>query len=125
MQVAVAVAMPLFMILSSFLYAGIVHLSLKLLGGANRPFETTMRAVCYSTGSGGLLALIPVCGGMIGGIWGMVALCIGLGRAHDTTPGKGVAAVLLPMAVCCVAYIGVIAVVVGGMAAFSGAASGR
>jgi hypothetical protein len=83
-----------------------------------------MRAVCYSSGAGGVLAWIPVCGGMIGGIWGMVALCIGLGRAHDTTPGKGVAAVLLPIAVCCIGYAGLMVLMIGGMAA-AGAASGR
>jgi hypothetical protein len=125
MQVMMIILMPVFMVIGTFVYAGMVHLSLMLFKGANRPFETTMRAVCYSSGAGGVFNVIPFCGGMIGGIWGLVVLCIGLGKAHDTSTEKGVGAVLLPMLACCLLYAAVIAVVVGVAAAAGAAASGR
>lgn len=125
MQVMMVVLMPIFIVLGSFIYAGLVHLSLKLFKGANQPFETTMRAICYSSGAGGAFNVIPLCGGMIGGIWALVALCIGLGKAHDTSTEKGVGAVLLPMFGCCVLYVGIIAIVFGAAAAAGAAAGAR
>jgi len=122
MQVAFIFAVPLFVIIGSFINAAIVHLALRLFGGANQPFETTMRAICFTSGAGGAFNLIPICGGMIGPIWALVVLCIGLGKAHDTSTEKGVAAVLVPMVVCCGLSVAVFAMLFAGMFA-AGAAS--
>jgi hypothetical protein len=45
--------------------------------------------------------IVPVCGGAIAGIWCLVVECIGLAKAHETTTGKAVLAVFLPVIVCC------------------------
>lgn len=111
------IAMPLLMVLSTFITAGLTHLSLMICGGAKQPFETTLRTYCYATGSGAIFQLIPFCGASIGGLWGLVCLCIGLGKTHEIGVGRAVCAVLLPMAVCCV-----LAAVA--MAAFIGIAAG-
>ncbi len=84
-----------------FLSSAIIHLCLYLVGGATRTFETTFRVVCYSLGSTYPLMIVPVCGGVIASIWGLVAEIIGLGRAHETTTGKAALAVFLPLIVCC------------------------
>jgi hypothetical protein len=104
---------PIIVVVMSFVWAGIVHLCLMMLKAANQPFEATMRAICYAYGAGMVFSVIPFCGAYIGGIWSMVALCIGLSKVHETDTWRGVTASLLPLAVCCVLYIGVIAIVVG------------
>lgn len=92
---------PLFVALTVFIAAAIIHLCLMLVGGAKKSFETTFRVICFATGSAQPLLIIPFCGGLISGIWGIVVECIGLARAHETDTGRAVLAVLLPVIVCC------------------------
>jgi hypothetical protein len=107
---------PLLMAAGMFIGSAILHLCLMLLGGANKPFEATFRVVCFSCGAAYLLSIIPFCGGYITPIYNIVLECIGISRAHETTMGKAVLAVLLPLIVCC----GIIAVVMGIVVAGSG-----
>lgn len=95
------ILMPVMLFLGMFIWSGLLHLCLMLVGGARKPFETTFRVVCFSTGSTYLLALIPVCGGPIATVYNLVLECMGLARAHETEIGKAVMAVLLPILVCC------------------------
>lgn len=108
---------PLFMAAGIFIGSAILHLCLMLLGGANKPFETTFRVFCFSCGAAYLFSIIPFCGGYITPIYNVVLNCIGISRAHETTMGKAVLAVLLPLIVCC----GIFAVLTGMFMAGSGA----
>jgi hypothetical protein len=92
---------PVLVIAIMFVGSGILHLCLMMLGGAKRPYETTFRVVCFSSGSTYLLYMVPFCGGMVAGVWNIVLEIIGLARAHETETGKAVMAVLLPIIVCC------------------------
>ena len=90
---------PVIVILGMFIGSGILHLCLMIVGGAKKPFETTFRVVCFSSGSTYLLSMIPFCGGMIASVLEYVLECIGLARAHEIDTGKAVVAVLLPVIV--------------------------
>ncbi len=92
---------PLVVAISAFISSAILHLCLMIVGGAKQPFETTFRVVCFAGGSANPLLVIPICGGLIGGIWKIVLCCIGLARAHETDTGRAVLAVALPLIVCC------------------------
>lgn len=92
---------PVMLIVGAFIGSGIYHLMLMLFGAARHPFETTFRVVTYSAGAASLLGIIPICGGVVGGIWQIVAIIIGLAEAQETTTGKSAAAVLIPVVVCC------------------------
>jgi hypothetical protein len=92
---------PVIIAVVLFIAAGIAHLCLMLVGGANRSFETTLRVLCYSSGSANVLQLVPGCGGVLAGIASIVLNCIGLARAHQTDTWRAVVAVLLPLVVCC------------------------
>ena len=92
---------PVFLALGLFIGSAIIHLCLSLVGGARRTFETTFRVVCFAAGSTYPLMIVPICGGLIAGIWCLVAECIGLARAHQTTTGRAVLAIFLPLIVCC------------------------
>jgi hypothetical protein len=108
---------PVYMAIGLFIGAGIVHLCLMLVGGAKRPFETTFRVVAYTSGSITLLNVVPLCGGMVGGIWALVVEVIGLSRAHQITTGKALVAVLIPVAAACLCVIGLSVTMAGLFAA--------
>jgi hypothetical protein len=94
--VLMAIFMPLIVAVGLFISSGIVHVCLIIVGGANKGFETTFRVFAYTNGSVALFQIIPFCGGIVGGIWGLVCNIIGLKEAHETTTGKAVLAILLP-----------------------------
>jgi hypothetical protein len=99
--VGAIILVPLVVVVGLFIGSGIVHLCLMIVGGANHSFETTFRVLAFSQGSTGPLQIIPICGGVISGVWALVCTCIGLARAHETDTGRAVLAVFLPVIVCC------------------------
>jgi hypothetical protein len=117
-SIAFIVLVPVFIVIGLFIGAAILHLCLMIVGGANKSFETTFRVLAFSHGSTGPLQIIPICGGLIAGIWALVINCIGLARAHETSTGRAVLAVLLPLIVCCGGAI-LIAIMFGALGAWS------
>jgi hypothetical protein len=112
---------PVLYLLCVFIASGIYHVVLGLLGGRNFPYETTFRVVAYAVGSSLPLAIVPFCGGTIGGIWGLICTIIGLAQAQETSMGKAAGAVLIPVVLCCgIGFLfsaAIIALIVGGAAA--------
>jgi hypothetical protein len=92
---------PALYVVSAFISSGITHLCLRLLGAANRPFETTFRVICYAQASAAVFNLLPVCGGLIGVFWGAYCIIIGLREAQQTTGWKATLAITLPGLLCC------------------------
>jgi hypothetical protein len=111
--VVFVIFMPVLIALGVFIGSAILHLCLTLVGGARRPFETTFRVVSFAVGSAYPLMIVPLCGGLISGIWCIVVECIGLTRAHQTTTGRALLAILLPIIVCCGG--GLVLAVMGGI----------
>lgn len=88
---------PAVLLAMLFVAAGFTHLILKLFGGARHGFGTTVRVFCYAY-SPGLFGIVPLLGGLVGSIWMVVLLVIGLREAHATDGWKAALAVLLPFA---------------------------
>ena len=112
------ILVPIMIAIGLFIGTAIVHVCLMIVGGANKTFETTFRVLAFTNGSTGPLQMIPFCGGLIAGIWGLVVNCIGLARAHETTTSRAVLAILLPLVVCCGGCI-LIALMFGALGAWS------
>jgi len=114
---------PVFIVIGLFISAGILHLMLLLLGGAQRDFEATFRVVGYTQATS-ILQIVPVCGNVAQIVYGIVVAIIGLSHAHNITKGKAAAAVLIPIVLvccCCGAAIGIfMATVAGGLATILG-----
>jgi len=91
------VFLPIAIAMGLFITSGIWHLFLLLLKGANNGFEATFRVVSYSQ-SVQVLALVPVIGGWISGIWQLVIQIIGLKEIHETTYLKVILAFVIPIA---------------------------
>ena len=103
------VLMPVFLFLRSFLAAGILHLALMLVGGARKPFETTFRVLCYSSGSTSAFQLVPICGPWFFLVGSLVYSAIGLKEAHRTELWRPILAIFLIFFVCCGAVFGLFA----------------
>ncbi|HYR23401.1 MAG TPA: YIP1 family protein [Chthoniobacterales bacterium] len=99
--VILIIFVPVLVAIGAFINAAILHVCLMIVGGAKQPFETTFRVICFASGSVFPLMVVPLCGGVIAGVWDIVLRCIGLARAHETETGRAVLAVLLPLIVCC------------------------
>jgi len=92
---------PIFMTIALFLGAGITHLCLMLLGGAKRGFEATFRVWAFGQAAG-IIAVVPFCGTLVGGIYRLVLAVLGLAEAHGIGRGTAALAVILPLVlVCC------------------------
>jgi hypothetical protein len=116
--IGVLILVPLLIVLGMFIGSAIIHLCLMIVGGAKQTFETTFRVVCFATGSSYPLMIVPFCGGLISGIWGLVAECIGLSRAHEIEIGRAILAILLPLVVCCGGAF-FLTILLGGIAGFT------
>jgi hypothetical protein len=111
-----AVILPVTLVVSLFIMAGIVHLMLLLVGVRTRSFETTFRVAAYGSGSTAVFQCLPFCGGIIGGIWAIVVAIIGQAKAHETDMGRAAAAILIPFALCCLCCIAAFALLAAGFA---------
>jgi len=92
---------PIFIAIGLFIWTALVHVCLMMLGGANKPFEASFRALSFAYGATALFAVVPCCGGVVALVWGLIADCIGISRSQETDIGRAVVAVILPLVVCC------------------------
>jgi hypothetical protein len=99
--VAGLIMVPIFSMIGLFIGSGILHVLLMLIASTKQPFETTFRVVAYTSGSTSPINIIPIIGGVISGIWGLVVLILGSAEAHEVSQGKAAVAVLLPAVICC------------------------
>jgi hypothetical protein len=90
---------------ANFIVAGIFHLILLMLGGANKSYEATYKVLCYSN-CAHLLAFVPCVGSIAALVFFYIASIIGLQKAHGTETWKAATAMILPGALCCVALVG-------------------
>lgn len=89
---------PLLLLLGLILAAGVTHLMLLILRGANRTFGTTARVFAYAY-SPMIFGVVPWIGTVVGAIWMLAIAIIGLAAAHETPTWKPVVAVILPFLV--------------------------
>jgi hypothetical protein len=120
------VILPIWILLRMFLGAAIVHVVLLMFGGAKRGFNATLTVVAFSMGVH-LLAAVPLCGGIVAGVWQLVLLVLGLAAIHRTDVWKAAVAVIAPIVLCCccvgVSVFGTIAAIAGSAAGGGGSSS--
>ncbi len=116
----------IWVVISIFIAAGILHVVLLVIGGARRGFEATFRVVCFAEATMLLFAiplfLIPFCG-LIPVIWCLVLYALGLAEAHGIGIGQATAAVLLPILLLCCCCAGIAFMFAGAIASLVGHAS--
>ncbi|MBN1253909.1 MAG: YIP1 family protein [Deltaproteobacteria bacterium] len=99
-----AIFLPILIAIGLFIWSGIYHLCLLIVGAGKRGFEVTFRVVAY-TSSAQVFGIMPVVGGFIAFIYYLFLLTIGFRESHRTTTGRALIAVLLPIIVF--AFLGI------------------
>jgi len=89
---------PLVNLVGVLVQAGILHVLLKLLGGARRGFMQSLRVACYAQAPRPL-ALLGIPGQLGYLFWNLGILAIGLGKAHQVGWRTPVAAVVIYLVV--------------------------
>ena len=98
--IGAVVLVPIF----TLIIAGIYHLLLLMVGGANAGYEATFRSVCFVSGSTAVLLAIPCVGGLIAFFYGIIVLIHAFANAHETSGGKAAFSVLgtmVGLVICC------------------------
>jgi len=75
---------PLILVIYLFITGAVLHTALRLTGAAKGRIGVTLRVLCYAS-SADLLAIIPVVGPLVGGLWKLIIIVKGLKTAHGTT----------------------------------------
>lgn len=97
---------PIWILIGLFLFSGIIHLCLMVVGGlesSQSGFEGTFRTLAFASVAQ-LANVIPIAGGMISFIWAIVLYVFGLSSLHGTSRGRALVAVLIPIVLCCVCF---------------------
>jgi hypothetical protein len=84
--------------------SGVIHLCVMIVGGNRKGFEATFRAISYSQ-SALLFYIVPVIGSIVGGIYYLILIILGVREGHGISTGKAVLAALLPLIV---AFVGIL-----------------
>jgi hypothetical protein len=85
---------PVFVAAGIFFYSGILHLMLTIVRGGKNGYEATFRVISYSHATR-VFSFIPIIGGLVSGVWGLIIQIIGLREIHDTTYLRVIGAFLL------------------------------
>jgi hypothetical protein len=91
-----ALFLPIFIAVGFFILSAIFHICLLIVGAGKKGFEATFRVVSYASSSQAF-ALLPFLGIFIILIYNLVLWTIGFRESHQTTTGRALIAVLLPV----------------------------
>ncbi|MDX2081179.1 MAG: YIP1 family protein [Terrimicrobiaceae bacterium] len=123
--IGTAVLLPVFLVIGAFVWSGIFHVALMVVGGAKGTFETTFRAITYATGATSVGQVLPLCGSYITMIASLVYSVIALKEAHKTDLWRPIVALLIVVLLCCGVIFGVGVLAGAGAAAAAGAAGNQ
>ena len=99
------IASPILVVFMMFIVSFFVNLFLLIVRGAGGGYEATFRTMAYVQATQ-LLNVVPLLGGAVSGIWGLVLIIIGLSKAHNTGVGRVIVA-LIVVPILLVAILGV------------------
>ena len=81
--------------LMMFCFGAMLHAAAFVVGGTDKPFETTNRMMAYSLGSVLQLLAIPFIGPVLLPFFWFVQICCGLSQAHNKSMGQAIGALLM------------------------------
>lgn len=89
----ILVVIPIFSFLALYVFSGLTHLILRLLGRASGGFTATFKTFVYAS-TPGIFAVLPGCGPIVYWAWSTILEIVGITKAHRTTAGYATIAVL-------------------------------
>jgi hypothetical protein len=102
---------PFMVLLFVFIFAGLFHLFLMMVKGANKNFETTINIVAYGMAAS-IFKVLPFCGQLVYYVYWVILSIIGLTETHKTDSWKAVFAVIAPFLLCCLCCVMVVFLIV-------------
>lgn len=90
------IVIPLVVTAWMFIYSGILHLLLLIMGAGKNGFEATFRVIAYSQAAQALGA-IPFIGSATGFVWQLIVQVVGLREIHETSYLRVIIAFLIPI----------------------------
>lgn len=112
LMLGIVVLSPVLAVIFLFLVAGVLHLVVLAFGWSEAPFGATVKVVCFA-GVAGLANAIPMCGGIVSSIWGLVLTVIGIREVHGTSTGQAVVVALTPTVLILLCAVCIVAMAVG------------
>ena len=107
--VGIAVVFPILYTMVGFITpwisGGIHHLGLLMVGGATKPYASTVRVVGYATATH-VFSFLPGVGGLMAIGLNIMSVVMGLDETHKCGTGKAVFATLFPWLFFCLCYCG-------------------
>jgi hypothetical protein len=99
---------PLYTIVGAAIHTVLIQPALVLLGSEPRPMRFTMCIALYAMGPMALGA-IPIMGDLVGAIWGIITLMVGVRVVHRTNRARAIISVVWPIllvlgVLCILAY---------------------
>lgn len=98
--VGAIIGSPISSFINLFLFSGIYHLFLMMMGSGQNRYEATFRAYAYAQGPQ-LLQIVPLFGTFAALIWQYVILVIGFKKLQQASTAQALGAALLPMVLIC------------------------
>lgn len=89
----------------------VLHALALVLAAEPRGIRATARVFCYAWGPS-VFTIVPVLGWIVGFVWSVVLLVVGVREAHRTTGGRAAVIVVTPILVLLVAVLLLIALLV-------------
>jgi hypothetical protein len=99
--------------ISTLISSGIIHLLLKMAGGAKKPYHVTLRVFCFTYGSVQILQIFPLFGSLLAPALLVVYGVIGLAVAHQVNVWRAVTAMGLFLFAGFVFLLAIAAMLVG------------
>ncbi len=98
--VGAIIASPISSFINLFLFSGIYHLFLMMLGSGRNKYEATFRVYAYAQGPQ-LLQIVPFVGTLAALVWQYVILVVGFKKLQNASTAQAVGAALLPFVLIC------------------------
>lgn len=86
---------PILALMLLLVACAIYHAFVALLARRHGVFETTLRVVCYSSSTNAFY-FVPFVGALVGGLWQLVLVTVGLKEAHRISYPAAITVVLVP-----------------------------
>ena len=106
--IGVAILLPILLVISLYLGAAVIHVSLIIVFGRNERFPATFRVLAY-TSAAQIWSIIPFVGPLASCIWALVLSVVGLSKVHHISKTRAFFALfLLPIVIGAVSLVLVI-----------------
>jgi predicted Zn finger-like uncharacterized protein len=87
---------PLIVFINILVVTAMIHTSLIITGGATKGFDSTMKVILYSNAAS-VFSFFPYLGDFVAFVLSLVIIIKGIREVHETSNGRAIISILLPV----------------------------